>query len=364
MLMKILLIGNSGIKTKDKGGQTAKLRLYKKKMEDEGVDVLFVDLEHFFRKAFSTFFKIKKLIKECDRIVLVSGHRACRLFIPFINRINKNRHIPFILPLVGTGVLHYSIDHLNDEEKNRFFCNHEYCLGKHFKKIEIELRKVTFILPETELLKSIYSEFYHLDNCLVLNNFREINDFESKAHKSFNSTFRLVFLSRIIESKGIFDLLECISHINGDFCLDIFGKKGLSKQQGRHFNSYLTNKVRYCGVIDNDSVIRKLNDYDLFVFPTRYLGEGTPGVIAESLIAGTPILCSSFPQSNYLLKNGYDSIFYTFLDVADLKEKLLYCLENKTKLTQMRGNAIKSGQKFLYNHERNIFLKYVCGKQS
>lgn len=46
--MKICLIGNSGVRSNDKGGQTTKLRLYKKKIVDEGFDLTFVDLENFF----------------------------------------------------------------------------------------------------------------------------------------------------------------------------------------------------------------------------------------------------------------------------------------------------------------------------
>ena len=101
----------------------------------------------------------------------------------------------------------------------------------------------------------------------------------------------------------------------------------------------------------------------MFVFPTRAVFEGTPGVIAESLLAGTPVLSSSFPQSKYLLNDGHDSILYKMFDKEDLKKKLLWCVSNKEQLVKMRENAKESGQKFTYSHERAKFLKYVCGKE-
>lgn len=362
--MKILLIGNSGIINNYKDGQTTKLRLYKKIMEQEGCDVAFIDLERFFRRPFSILRQIKKQIRVCDRIVLISGERACKLLIPFINKHNKKCHKPFILPVVGSGVLHFSIDHLKDEGQVSFIVGGEYSLGKRQKKIERELKKITYILPETELMKKVYSEYYKLDNCVVLNNFR---DFDEKVdNHQISSPLKLVFLSRVMRLKGIFELIEAVKSINKNvvkLCLDIYGDKSLSDEDLKVFNNSLDEQIIYKGSIDNNEVIQAISKYDLFVFPTNAVYEGTPGVIAESLIAGTPVLSSNFPQAKYLLKDGYDSILFKMFDIDDLKDKLMYCLNNKELLNKMRKNALESGKKYLYKHEREKFLKYVCGME-
>lgn len=360
--MKILLIGNSGIINNYKDGQTTKLRLYKKTMEQEGIDIVFIDLERFFHNPFSILRQIKKQIKICDRIVLISGERACKLLIPYINKYNKKYNKPFILPIVGSGVLHFSIDHLKEEEQVRFIVDGEYSLGKRQKKIEKELKKITYILPETELMKKVYSEYYHLDNCVVLNNFRVFN--EKVDNHQISSPLKLVFLSRVMRLKGIFELIEAVKSINKNgvkLCLDIYGDQSLSDEDLKVFNDSLDEQIIYKGSIDNKEVIKTLSKYDLFVFPTNAVYEGTPGVIAESLIAGTPVFSSNFPQAKHLLKDGYDSIFFKMFDPDDLKEKLVYCLNNKELLNNMRKNALESGKKYLYKHEREKFLKYVCG---
>ena len=358
--MRILLIGNSGLIAKLSDGQTAKLRLYKKKMIDEGCEVVHIDLERFSRRPLSILRNIKKQIKLCDRIVLVSGERACRLLIPFINKKNKKTKRPFILPLIGAGVLHFSIDHLSDYDKNRFLVNGEYELGKKNKKIARELKKIDYILPETELIRKVYSEFYGLSNCVILNNFREQLDDNFNSDKN-NNAFKMIYLSRVNEIKGILDLVSCLNKIDLDYQLDIYGAVSLKPEQQVVFDNCLSEKIRYCGVINSDEAVKTINNYDLFVFPTRYFGEGTPGVIAESLIAGTPVLSSNFPQAKYLLKDGYDSILFKMFDPDDLKEKLIYCIGNKELLNDMRKNALESGKKYLYKHEREKFLKYVCG---
>ena len=361
--MKILLIGNTGNKHKLKDGQTTKMRLYHKKMIDEGVDVVVVDLESFFHRPFSILNDIKKQIKICDRIVLISGERACRFLIPLINRYNKQTKKPFVLPLVGSSVLHFSIDHLNQEDQIKFVVDKEYNLGKRIKKIERELHKITYILPETNLLKEAFDSFYNLDSCVVLNNFRdECNclDKDFVPSKKMN----IVFLSRVMGLKGIFELLEAINQINkkeSKLCLDIYGDLSFNRKELNSFNKALNKNVQYKGGIANDKVITTLSRYDLFVFPTNAAYEGTPGVISESLIAGTPILSSNFPQAKYLLKDGYDSIFFRMSDLSDLICKLNWCINNRDVLLNMRINASNSGEKYLYQHERDKFLKYICG---
>ena len=361
--MKILLIGNSGIKSNDTGGQTTKLRLYKEKIVAEGCELIFVDLENFFRKPFRIFKDIKTGIKACDRIVLISGERACKLLIPFINRHNKLNKKPFVLPLIGIGVLHFSIDHLSEKQKVDFLVNANYDLGKKCKRIQRELGKIDYILPENSLMEKVYREFYGLNNCYILNNFR---DFDTKCglRISQNNSNKIVYLSRVMREKGIFDILHVVKKINSNspgFNLDIYGEMLLSKKDSEEFSSLLDERIQYKGIIKNSKVIETLSNYSLFVFPTKYLGEGTPGVIAESLIAGTPIITSNFPQAKYLLKDGFDSIFYEMFSEEDLYNKLYSCLNNDSVIKELQKNASKSGEKYLYRYQREVFLKYVCG---
>ena len=92
--------------------------------------------------------------------------------------------------------------------------------------------------------------------------------------------------------------------------------------------------------------------------------EGTPEVISESLIASTPVLSSNIPQAKLLMKDGVDSLFYKMGDKKDLENKILYLLQNQKVLGKMKEESKKSGERFLYKHERDTFLKYVCGKSN
>ena len=361
---KILLIGNSGLKHHGEDGQTVKVRLYLKKMQDEGFEVQYVDLEGFLKHIFSILHKIRKGIKECDRIVLLSAERGCKYLIPYINKKNKKYQKPFILPLIGTSVLHHSIDKLSDEEKNAFIVEGQYSLTKPNKKMNEELKKITYILPETEQLTRVFKEFYGLENVYPLNNFRDIKPVK-KSKTSNDEILKIAFLSRVMKRKGIFDLIDVVSEINKEkqqIELDVYGNKSFSDDEAKLFDSKINNdSIKYLGVVKNSEVVETLSKYDMFVFPTKFIGEGTPGAIVEALIAGTPVLTSNFPQAKYLLNDEKDSLFFEMFDKEDLKSELLYIINNKNLLELMSKEALEAGKKYTYEYERNNFLKYVCG---
>ncbi len=358
---KILLIGNSGLKHHGQDGQTVKVRLYLKKMLDEGFEVTFVDLEDFLKHIFTILSKIRKGIKECDRIVLLSAERGCKYLIPYINRHNKKYQKPFVLPLIGISVLHNDIDSLSVEDRNSFMVDSNYSLVKRNGKMSEQLKKINYILPETDLLTKIFKEYYSLNNVHTLNNFRESQKIDKSSN---NMILKIVFLSRVMDIKGVFDIMNVVSEINDGSTkvkLDIYGNKSFNEDEEKQFNNLLNDNIKFKGLLDNSKVVDAIAQYDLFAFPTRYMGEGTPGVIVESLLAGTPVLTSNFPQAKYLLNDGKDSLFFKMFDKEDLKNKLLYIANNRSALETMSKEAFESGKKYTYEHERNNFLKYVCG---
>ena len=360
---KILLIGNSGFKHQSKDGQTTKVRLYLKKLKDEGMNIRFVDLEGFITRPFSSLLKIKKDMKWCDRVVLISAERGCKILIPYINRLNKKMNKPFVLPLVGTNVLHQAFDKLDETQQYDFIANGNYKLSKFDnRKFKKELSKITYILPETDLLSKVFREYFELTNVVTLNNFRECREIDYQLENHEN--IRIVYLSRVMSKKGIFDLLECVKKINTNSTslkLDIYGGLTLSDVEKKTFASFLDENIRYCGLVDEESVINTISKYDFFVFPTQFVYEGTPGAVVESFLAGVPVISSNFPQAKSLMNDGVDSLVFKMFDKKDLYDKLLYIINNKEVIVKMKNAAKENGKRFTYNHERKLFMNYVCG---
>lgn len=360
--MKICLIGNNGFGKPVFDGQRIKVRTYKNVLESEGFDVHFIELDKPAKRLFKILSEIKKGIKECDVIVLITSDNGERILIPFINRLNRKYKKRFIFSQIGTSFLFPYIKSLNEEQKYTFFHKHVFLNLKPKKKVVRNLRSIDAILTETELINDAFSKFFSLENCFFMTNFRFVEQPKDN-HRELEN--RLVYLSRVTARKGIFDLLNVLKEIkeetNKNFFLDIYGTLYLNDKEKEEFYSLLNNQIVYKGELPQSKIISVLQQCDLMCFPTRCEGEGTPGCVIESLIAGTPVLSSSFTQSYELLSNNYNSIIYNFGDVDDLKEKLLSFFDNYINYQSLKDGALKTGYKYTYEYNRDRFLKIICG---
>ena len=233
---------------------------------------------------------------------------------------------------------------------------------KPSKKDTKQLQKITYILPENEMIKKVLVSFFKLENVEVLQNFRD-SDFECKNHKRSSDALNIIFLSRVMRNKGVFELIDAVKEINEKetlIKLDIYGEKYMDSNDSILFDSLLDSNVTYQGPCSNDKVIGTISLYDLFVFPTLFKSEGTPGVIAESFIAGVPVLSSNFTQAPALMTNGVDSIIYEPSTRDELKNALINILKER-KHIDLAKNVINSRKKYFYTYNRELYLKYICG---
>lgn len=359
-MKNVCLIGNNAFGKPVFDGQRIKVRTYKRCLEQEGFKVVFVELDNPLKRIFTILSDIKKAIKKCEIIVLITSDNGERILIPFINKINKKYKRRFVFSQIGTSFLYKHIKSMSEERKNDFFYNHDFSGEKPSKKVKRNLTKIDAILTETDLINETFKKFFCLNNCYCLTNFRNVEI--ASDYKRSESNNKLIYLSRIMERKGIFDLINVIkkpafSHLS----LDIYGSFFMDVKEKSLFESLLDCRVRYLGELTPDKTVETIRKYDLLCFPTKCEGEGTPGCIVESLIAGVPVLSSSFTQSGELLKNGVDSLIYDFGSVDDLEQKLFVFANKEIDIKSFKENAFESGKRFTYVFNRKKFLSLIQG---
>jgi glycosyltransferase involved in cell wall biosynthesis len=126
-----------------------------------------------------------------------------------------------------------------------------------------------------------------------------------KSEKS--EDFRVLFLSRLVRQKGIYDLVEAIPDVlqqapNAEFHIAGVGPE--SEHLGRLIAlSGLEKKVKLHGFVIGKEKISLLAASHLFVFPTYY-PEGFPAVILEAMAAGLPIITCSSGAIKDLIEEG------------------------------------------------------------
>ncbi len=233
------------------------------------------------------------------------------------------------------------------------------------------IKKETFIndrliVVETNSMKEELQSL-GFDRISVFPNFKPICriDFNEQAYPK--DALHIVYLSRIEEPKGIYDLIDCLATINKDkvkFVLDVYGRpqtKGDELKIKELSNKY--NFVNYLGMMEvcSKDSYEKLSTYDLHVFPTKYR-EGFPGSIIDFFIAGVPTLTASFARAHEILTDN-DSIIYKQGDNTDLINKLNYIYNNQNILKDLRLNSF--ARREMYSVEafeeylKNLFDKVL-----
>jgi glycosyltransferase involved in cell wall biosynthesis len=100
---------------------------------------------------------------------------------------------------------------------------------------------------------------------------------------------RFAFLGRIIRDKGVGDILEVDGQFPEEVRIDIYGP--LSPEFTPTDFVGRCN-VTYRGEIAPDLVPELLSNCDALLLPTRFPGEGYPGVIVEAFGAGIPVIAT------------------------------------------------------------------------
>ena len=123
--------------------------------------------------------------------------------------------------------------------------------------------------------------------------------------KTPSESVRLLYLSNIMTSKGILDLLDCFYALTkryddlsltiaGDFIGDSFmGRNEIKETFLRKIEKLKQDtkcSVSYAGVVSGDEKVNLLRHSDIFILPTYFKSELFPLAIIEALRAGNVII--------------------------------------------------------------------------
>lgn len=362
-LNKVCIIGNNGNGQLVSDGGRIKIRIYKELLLNIGIDSYIVDLDGWKSHILRTIKKIKNAIKARHVILIMAGPKGSRALIPIVNYLNRKIKTRVVFCPLGIGTLEKKIKHLSSEQVTDFL-NCKNTFGIKDIKMKKELTKLDLIFPQNEVLGNCYRKFYGLENVSVLNNFRNI-DIVKKDY-NLSGQISLIFISRVCVEKGIFDLIETVKEINNDgdkVKLSIYGDIQLNEIEQKEFFSNLSDNIQYLGVANNEDSVEILRKYDLFVLPTKYVGEGTPGSLIEAFLSGTPALISSYSQANLLVTDSLNGFIFEINNKESLKKKIIEIYSNKEVLEKIGLEAQKEAIKYTFKYNKNSFVNCIMGER-
>ena len=183
-----------------------------------------------------------------------------------------------------------------------------------------------------------------------------------KSNKNANQTPELLFLSNLIESKGVFVLLEALQILNKKkikfHCNFAGGEADISSQQLKQKISELNleDLVTYHGKQFGKNKYKLFNRSDIFVFPTFYHNECFPLVILEAMMHSLPIISSYEGAIAEIIDDNKTGYLIKKQDSNDLANKIQQLIENPCLRKSMgrKGKEKFEREYTLFHFEQNM----------
>ena len=249
------------------------------------------------------------------------------------------------------GVLKYVLFILVSKISNKELIIHIHgnYLGKQYellsglkKKVFKNILKLTTKgIVLSELLMNNMTPFIKKKNIYILYNFVEddiIYSVEKAIDIKKENTLRLIYLSNLMEEKGVFNLLEALMALEKtgtDFYAKIAGN--IDKSSEARINEYLgkLTKVEFCGVVKGKVKQDLLNWGNIFILPTYYSMEGQPIAILEAMSTGNLVLTTKHAGIPDIFKAGKNGFYIDKNSSSSIVDKLTYITNNLDEMEKI-----------------------------
>lgn len=179
-----------------------------------------------------------------------------------------------------------------------------------------------------------------------------------------NGKLKLVFFSRICREKGVDDIIaayESLDESIEEITLDFYGELETDiKEDFLKFVEKYEN-VCYHGVYDavNGNVYAELNQYDIMLLPTHWKGEGVPGALIESKMAGITAIVSDWHMNSEVIKDGEEGIVLISPISVNLADTIKKLLTDRNMVCRLKKGAYESRKRYCIETYRKVLIDHT-----
>lgn len=194
--------------------------------------------------------------------------------------------------------------HCHGAEYKRFAEQHHDAVGRMLKKCDC-------IIALSQSWKEWFEKEFHNENVTVIKNVISAPVIMDDTVK--NARFTLLFLGRLGQRKGVYDLLDVIAcnkaRYENNLLLLLGGDGETDKVQEIIQKEKLNNIVHYEGWVSGDKKVRLLNKADAYILPSY--NEGLPISVLEAMSYSLPVVSTNVGGIPEILKNGINGYMVT-----------------------------------------------------
>lgn len=162
----------------------------------------------------------------------------------------------------------------------------------------------------------------------------------------------LTFIGHVSQAKGIDELLIAADCLGDSYLFNIVGATNDSKYSNYEWSQH--KNVQYLGQVPAQAVNAQLAQADLLIFPTKWDGEGYPGVIIEALQAGVPVIATNLKGISEIITDGIEGFLVPRADTTALINAIQKVSQDNYK--ELSDNAYRRGLDFSSEEVMNRYL--------
>lgn len=280
---------------------------------------------------------LRKALSFAKKLLISSSYDVCLIFFgipsgPIGYFLKKKYKLPYVIRFGGGDIPGF---------QDRFTQVYKF-ISPVIKKI---WKSADALVANSQGLKELAENFYSKKEILVIPNGADLFDYDSGKESKLESTpntINLLFVSRLIERKGLQDIIPYMSKVR-DYCqsrgksliLHIVGNGPYknSLQELVNKNS-LQNIVNFHGQKNKSELPAYYKTADIFIFPSRK--EGMPNVVLEAMSYGLPILMTPCQGSDELINgNGY------IANANEFAEYIIKMLSDQDALIKQSNESLR-----------------------
>lgn len=177
----------------------------------------------------------------------------------------------------------------------------------------------------------------------------DVNSFQAKLKSNSKYTFNILFLSRIIRNKGIFEIVDNIENImmynQPKKIMFIFAGDGIDKRSLEKYviDKKLENHVEFTGYVRGKEKANLFKKSDIFIFPS-YHAEGCPVAVLEAMASGLPVISTDVGALREIIIDDVNGIIISKQSVEQITEAINTLINNNELRVKISKNNRKKAE--------------------
>lgn len=174
-----------------------------------------------------------------------------------------------------------------------------------------------------------------------------------------------LFLGKITEEKGIFDLIKLIGeeqeYLRGKCKFFVGGNDEVERLKKLIWENNINDLVEYIGWTQDKEKDKYFRDCDYFILPTYY--EAMPMTILESFSYGKPVISTPVGSIPEILQHNYNGFLFAPGDMQSLKKLIREVINSPSLSDNLRKNALQKASVFypeaITNELKSLYLEII-----